>query len=91
MNATHLTRTVGGHGHLDNRERRSIRGDDGVGLDDAIEFTEERQFHIEVFDNRFEYKIAIGKVGKVGSCGDACGDGIGIGLFAAALLDLAGE
>ena len=51
VNAAHLTRTVGGHGHLDDRECRSIRGDDGVGLDDAIEFTEQRQFHIKVFDD----------------------------------------
>ena len=91
VHAADLLGPAGDHGHLDHREGGGVGGEDGVGTADAVELAEQGLLDLEVLDHGFDHEVAAGEIGEVGGGGDPGERGIGVGLLAAALLDLTGQ
>jgi hypothetical protein len=51
-------RPLAGCGHGSHGERRGVRGEHGVGADDALEPREERALRGEILDDRFDHQLA---------------------------------
>ena len=72
-------------------QRRGVGGEDGVGVDGAVELVEERPLHVEVLDHRLDHEVAVGEVGEPGRRRNAGPKGVGVRLRALAPLHLLGQ
>ena len=62
---------AGDGGHLDHRQRRGRRRQDGTRLADPVEVAEEIEFDVEVLDDRLNHQIDVGQRGSLGRADEA--------------------
>ena len=65
MDTAHLARSLRHHRQLDHREGRRVRGQDPLGLDDLLEFGEQRSLYFEIFDDALDDEIAVGELSEM--------------------------
>ena len=74
VDAAHQLGPLGGHGQFDDRQRRGVGGEDRVGLDDRVEFGEQRLLDGEVLDDALDHEVGERELGQIVGDGDAAED-----------------
>ena len=78
-------------GLVDDRERRGVGGEVGLGLDDAVDLAPHLELQAEILGDRLDHEVAAGEVGVVERRRDPAACRVGVALLELALLDRAGE
>ena len=76
---------------LGHRERRGVRGEDGVRAADPLELGEELPLRLELLDDRLDHDVAVGEVAELGRQREPAHGGISLDLLEQSLLGLARE
>ena len=76
-------------GYLRHRERRRVRGEDGIGPHDRLELAEEGDLRVEVLDDRLDDEIAARQIVEPSREREPAKRCIAVGVLDLALVDLA--